>query len=55
VSARPAVRVTGLRKAFGDKVVLDGIDLEIAEGACSPCSDPTEPAGRPRMRGHVDT
>jgi ABC-2 type transport system ATP-binding protein len=26
------VRVTGLRKSFGDKVVLDGIDLEIAEG-----------------------
>ncbi len=32
VTTRPAVRVTGLRKAFGDKVVLDGIDLEIAEG-----------------------
>jgi ABC-2 type transport system ATP-binding protein len=31
-TARPAVSVTGLRKAFGDKVVLDGIDLEIAEG-----------------------
>jgi ABC-2 type transport system ATP-binding protein len=29
---RPAVRVTGLHKVFGDKVVLDGIDLEIAEG-----------------------
>jgi len=27
-----AVRVAGLRKSFGDKVVLDGIDLEIAEG-----------------------
>jgi ABC-2 type transport system ATP-binding protein len=33
VSARAAVRVVGLRKAFGDKVVLDGIDLEIAEGS----------------------
>ena len=28
----PALRITGLRKAFGDRVVLDGIDLEIAEG-----------------------
>jgi ABC-2 type transport system ATP-binding protein len=27
-----AVSVTGLRKAFGAEVVLDGIDLEIAEG-----------------------
>jgi ABC-2 type transport system ATP-binding protein len=33
MTARIAVRVTGLRKAFGDKVVLDGIDLEIAEGS----------------------
>jgi len=32
VSARLAVQVTGLRKSFGDKVVLDGIDLAIAEG-----------------------
>jgi ABC-2 type transport system ATP-binding protein len=32
MTARIAVRVTGLRKAFGEKVVLDGIDLEIAEG-----------------------
>ncbi len=33
MTARAAVRVVGLRKAFGDKVVLDGIDLEIAEGS----------------------
>ncbi len=32
MSARLAVQVTGLRKSFGDKVVLDGIDLAIAEG-----------------------
>ena len=32
-SARPsAIGVTGLRKAFGDHVVLDGIDLTVAEG-----------------------
>src|SRR5215208_3623258 len=29
---RPAIRATGLRKSFGDKAVLDGIDLEVAEG-----------------------
>jgi ABC-2 type transport system ATP-binding protein len=27
-----AITATGLRKSFGDKVVLDGIDLNIAEG-----------------------
>jgi ABC-2 type transport system ATP-binding protein len=30
---RPALRIAGLRKSFGDKIVLDGIDLEIGEGA----------------------
>jgi ABC-2 type transport system ATP-binding protein len=28
----PAVSATGLRKSYGDKVVLDGIDLNVAEG-----------------------
>ena len=28
----PAIAATGLRKSFGDKVVLDGIDLSVAEG-----------------------
>ncbi len=27
-----AITATGMRKSFGDKVVLDGIDLEVAEG-----------------------
>src|SRR4249919_2798426 len=27
-----AIRATGLRKSFGDHVVLDGIDLEVAQG-----------------------
>jgi ABC-2 type transport system ATP-binding protein len=27
-----AITVAGLRKAFGDKVVLDGIDLDVADG-----------------------
>jgi ABC-2 type transport system ATP-binding protein len=30
--AQPAVCARGLRKSFGDQVVLDGIDLEVAEG-----------------------
>jgi ABC-2 type transport system ATP-binding protein len=30
--ARPAIRAIGLRKSYGTQVVLDGIDLEIAEG-----------------------
>ncbi|MFD0899697.1 ATP-binding cassette domain-containing protein [Actinomadura sediminis] len=29
---QPAIAVTGLRKAYGDKVVLDGIDLRVARG-----------------------
>jgi ABC-2 type transport system ATP-binding protein len=32
-ATRTAVSVTGLRKSFGDKVVLDDIDLTVAEGA----------------------
>ena len=28
----PAIVATGLRKSYGDKVVLDGIDLDVAEG-----------------------
>jgi ABC-2 type transport system ATP-binding protein len=31
-SSRPAISVTGLRKSYGDKLVLDGVDLEVAEG-----------------------
>ena len=31
-TARSAVAVAGLRKSFGDKVVLDGIDLDVPEG-----------------------
>jgi ABC-2 type transport system ATP-binding protein len=32
-TARSAIEVAGLRKSFGDKVVLDGIDLRVAEGS----------------------
>lgn len=31
-SSQPAIAATGLRKSFGDHIVLDGIDLNIAEG-----------------------
>jgi len=30
--AQPAIRASGLRKSFGDQVVLDGIDLDVPEG-----------------------
>ncbi len=39
-----AITVTGLRKSYGDHVVLDGIDLNIAEGFC------LLPAGPQRSR-----
>ncbi len=29
MSATPKIRLRGLRKAFGDKVVLDGVDLDV--------------------------
>ena len=28
----PAIAVAGLRKSFGDQVVLDGVDLTVAAG-----------------------
>jgi ABC-2 type transport system ATP-binding protein len=31
-AARTAVSATGLRKVYGEKVVLDGVDLSIGEG-----------------------
>ena len=31
-SAEPVVRLEGVRKSFGDNLVLDGIDLEVATG-----------------------
>jgi ABC-type transporter Mla maintaining outer membrane lipid asymmetry ATPase subunit MlaF len=32
IPSRPAIAAGGLRKSFGDQVVLDGIDLEVPEG-----------------------
>ena len=30
--AQPAIVAAGLRKSYGDKIVLDGVDLEVAQG-----------------------
>src|SRR6266700_1337506 len=32
IPSRPAIRASTLRKSFGNHVVLDGIDLDVAEG-----------------------
>jgi ABC-2 type transport system ATP-binding protein len=32
IPSQPAIQASGLRKSFGDQVVLDGIDLDVAEG-----------------------
>ncbi|MFC9552347.1 ATP-binding cassette domain-containing protein [Rhodococcus sp. NPDC056960] len=32
ITTRSAITATGLRKSYGDKLVLDGVDLDIAEG-----------------------
>ncbi len=32
MTSTPAIDVTGLRKSYGDKLVLDGIDLHVPEG-----------------------
>ncbi|GLY80309.1 ATP-binding cassette domain-containing protein [Actinoallomurus iriomotensis] len=32
MTTAPAIMATGLRKSYGDNVVLDGVDLEVAEG-----------------------
>ena len=32
INRPPAIDVSGLRKSYGDHVVLDGIDLQVAEG-----------------------
>jgi ABC-2 type transport system ATP-binding protein len=47
---RPALKATGLRKSFGEKTALDGIDLDVAEGSiCRPVcphSRSSDTAGR---------
>ncbi|MFI1444421.1 ATP-binding cassette domain-containing protein, partial [Streptomyces fructofermentans] len=31
-SSQPAITANGLRKSYGDKVVLDGVDLSVPRG-----------------------
>jgi len=45
--AVPAVRVTDLTVAYGDKTVLWDIDLEIPIGSWLPLWDQTAPARQP--------
>jgi ABC-2 type transport system ATP-binding protein len=33
ITSRTAITATGLRKSYGEKLVLDGIDLQVAEGS----------------------
>ena len=46
--APAAVSAVGLRKSYGEKLVLDGIDLSVPEGSCFRCSARTAPARPPR-------
>ena len=32
MSREPALRVRGIRKNFGDRAALDGVDLDVADG-----------------------
>jgi ABC-type multidrug transport system ATPase subunit len=46
-ATRTAVSAKGLRKAYGDKVVLDGVNLSIGAGKVFACSGRTAGARRP--------
>jgi len=46
-ATRIAVSANGLRKVYGEKVVLDGVDLRIGEARSSHCSGRTAPARPP--------
>jgi ABC-2 type transport system ATP-binding protein len=46
IPTRLAISATGLRKSFGDNVVLDGIDLTVAEGTIFSLLGPNG-AGKP--------
>ena len=45
-----AISARGLRKAYGDHVVLDGVDLAVAEGSIFALLGPTAPARRRSSR-----
>ncbi len=51
IGVRSAIRATGLRKSYGTQVVLDGIDLEVAEGTCLALLGPNG-AGKTTMVQH---
>lgn len=46
----PAISANGLRKSYGDKTVLDGIDLAVPEGTVFSSSARTGPT-RPQPSG----
>ena len=50
----PAIAVSGLCKAYGDKTVLDGVDLEVAEGSIFALLGPNG-AGKTTMVGILST
>ena len=45
---QPAIALRGVVKRFGEITAVAGLDLEVAPGICSACSDPTAPASRRR-------
>ena len=49
-SSTPAIEATGLRKSFGDHVVLDGLDLTVQRGTVFSLLGATAP-GRPPRSG----
>jgi ABC-2 type transport system ATP-binding protein len=51
---RSAIVATGLRKSFGDNVVLDGVDLDVAEGTVFALLGPNG-AGKTTMIGILST
>ena len=42
-TVRAAVSAAGLRKSFGDKVVLDSLDLSVPEGTVFSLLGPNQP------------
>lgn len=47
-AARLGIEVRGLRKSFGDKVVLDGVDLHVEQGTVFALLGPNG-AGKPNI------